>query len=143
MFETFLQRFLAAIGAGDQLIAVMGPSVTVLLAWICGGAVAQFLKFPVSWYITDDRRFSWWVRTVAISATWGFMHWLSDTVILPLEIGLSMLQPLIYHASLAVIRRWWPWIETKKFVGSVSPPQSAFVANDLRQAEKSGQDSGA
>lgn len=143
MFEAFLQRLLAALGAGDQLIAVMGPSFTVLLAWICGGAVAQFLKFPVSWYITDDKRFSWWVRTVAITATWGFMHALSDTVPLALEIGLAMVQPLVYHGTLAAIRRWWPWFETKKFVGSVSPPQAAFAAEAVRQADKAGQDSGA
>lgn len=143
MFEIFLQRFLTAVGASDQLIAVMGPSFTILLAWVCGGAVAQFFKFPLSWYVADDRRFSWLVRALAVLATWGFMHWLSDTVPLPLEIGLAMLQPLIYHATLAGIRRWWPWLETKPMVGSVDPPREAFMAQQIRNAEKSGEDSGA
>lgn len=142
MFEQVLQHFLSALGAGDSLIAAMGPGLTILLSWVFGGAVAQLLKFPLSRAITDPW-FSYIVRVLAVMATLVFVHLLSDTVPLWLEIGAAMAQPLAYHGSLAVIRRYWPWLEASRSVGSVNPPAAAFTAAAQRVADKSGENSGA
>ena len=127
MFETILKQILSGMGASDNVIAAMGPTATIVLAILFGGALAQFVKYPVSRWITDDRLFSWTVRALAVVSTALFAHFLSETVPLWLEIGAGMVQPLCYHGSLAIIRRYWPWLENSKMVGSVNPPGTADV----------------
>lgn len=140
MFEKVLERLLAAMGASDQLISAMGPTFAILLAMVAAGAVAQFLKFPLSRRIRDDMAFSWTVRAVAILATFVFAHFLTDKLVWPLELAFACVQPLLYHVTLAIIRHWMPWLETYKAVGAVEPPRTAEVAKVLREAndEESG-----
>lgn len=123
MFETTLKHILDGMGASDGVIAAMGPTATIFLSMLFGGAFAQFVKYPVSRWIVDDRMFSWAVRALAVGSTFLFAHSLSETVPLWLEIGAGVVQPLGYHGSLMVIRRYWPWLENSKMVGSITPPE--------------------
>lgn len=144
MFETILQRILSALGASDQLIATMGPSLAILLAIAGGTAVAQFFKYPISWYVTDDKKFSWLVRAVAVGATFLLALSLTESVRWPLALVFAFLQLAIYHGSLQLIRRWWPWMEVHPAVGSMDPPDQAAHAKAQRAADKAmdGQNSG-
>jgi hypothetical protein len=123
MFETTLKHILDGMGASDGVIAAMGPTATIVLSMLFGGAFAQFVKYPVSRWITEDRLFSWTVRALAVVSTFIFAHSLSETVPLWLEMGAAVVQPLTYHGSLMVIRRFWPWMENSKMVGSIDPPK--------------------
>lgn len=145
MFEQILQRILTGLGASDQLISTMGPSLSILLAIAGGTAAAQFFKYPLSRLIADDGLFSWCVRAVAVAATFLLALFLTDQMRWPLALVVGFLQLAVYHASLRMIRRWWPWLEASPVVGSVEPPPSAYVARAQRLADKAmdGQDSGA
>jgi hypothetical protein len=124
MFETTVKAILDSMGASDSVIAAMGPTATIVLAIIFGGALAQLVKYPISRWIADDKLFSWTVRALAVGSTAVFAHFLSETVPLWLEIGAGVVQPLTYHGSLAIIRRFWPWMENSKLVGSIEGPVS-------------------
>ena len=124
MFETTVKAILNSVGASDSVIAAMGPTATILLSMVFGGALAQFVKYPISRWIADDKLFSWTVRALAVGSTAVFAHFLSETVPLRLEIGAGVAQPLTYHGSLMVIRRFWPWMENSKMVGSIDGPGS-------------------
>lgn len=142
MFEATLQRILTGVNASDGLIAGMGPTLTILLALAIGTAAAQFLKFPLSQTVQEPW-FSWWVRVVGVVVTAVFAFMLSNTVPLWLAIGVGLLQPpVVYHGGLAIIRRWFPWLEMKPFVGAVCPPASAHQAAAQRAADKAGDESG-
>jgi hypothetical protein len=146
MFEIILQRILAALGASDQLIATMGPSLAILLAIAGGTAVAQYFKYPISRRVRDEAGFDFWVRTVAVLSTFVLAVLLSHSVPWPLALVFAFLQLAIYHLSLRTIRRWWPWMEAHKAVGAIDPPPAAFLAKAQREADKrmdDGQDSGA
>lgn len=134
MFETVVQRILAGLGASDQLISTMGPSLSILLAIAGGTAAAQFFKYPLSRAIRDDGLFSWSVRAVAVSVTFLLALFLTEAMPWPVALVFAFLQLAFYHASLAMIRRWWPWLETKAVVGSVDPPASAYLADEKRKA---------
>lgn len=136
MFETILQRILAGLGASDQLITTMGPSLSILLAIAGGTAAAQFFKYPLSRLIEDDGLFSWCVRAVAVAATFLLALFLSETVTWPLALVFAFLQLAVYHASLRMIRRWWPWLEAHPLVGSVEPPKEAYIARELRRIDR-------
>jgi hypothetical protein len=120
MFETILQRILTGLGASDQLISTMGPSLSIVLAIAGGTAAAQFFKYPLSRAIPDDGLFSWTVRATAVLVTFVLALFLTDTMTWPLALVFSFLQLAVYHVSLAMIRRWWPWLEDHKAVGSMS-----------------------
>lgn len=145
MTERALGILAAVIGAFDNLVTSPGPGVSFALAMVCGVAGAQFLKFPLSWYVEDDRRFSWLVRALSVVITIIFAHTFSDALNLPLEVLAGLCSVGFYHVSLAVIRRRAPWLETKAFVGSVEPPMSAVLAAQRRAMDRAedGQDSGA
>jgi hypothetical protein len=136
-----IETVLSWLGFGDQALAAMGPTLTILLSWAGGGAVAQALKYPISQIVSADW-FDWIVRTIAVAATFGFAVLLSDAVSLPLAAVAGLAQPVWYHASLSVIRKFWPWLEVNPIVGSLTPPNSAYRAAAQRQADRAGQDSG-
>lgn len=131
MLETILQW----MGAGDQALSLMGPVLTIALAWLFGGALTQWLKFPLSragtgvWY-------DWTVRTLAISSTAAFAHFLSDALTWPVEIGVGVSQALAYKGAVALMRKYAPWLETSKIIGSVTPPESAIEAAALRAVNR-------
>lgn len=137
-----LEDILKYAGAGDAALRTMGPVLTILLSWIGGGAVAQFLKYPISRAVQDGAAFDWTVRTVAVLSAFGFAHVLSGSVTTPLEVVAAVTQPIAYWASLRLIRRFWPWLEVHPAVGSVTPPASAFVAAAERAADQTGEGSG-
>lgn len=129
-----LDNVLKWLGAGDTAISAMGPVLTILLAWLFGGALAQALKFPLSVAINNARLYDWTVRTLAIVATALFAHLLSDTLPWPLEIGVGLSQVLAYHAFRSAVRKWWPWLEVSPLVGSVEPSDAARAAKQRRDA---------
>lgn len=137
-----LEDILKWAGAGDAALKAMGPVITILLAWIGGGAIAQFLKYPISRAVQDGAAFDWTVRTVAVLAAFGFAHVLSGSVTTPLEVVAAVTQPVAYWASLRVIRRFWPWMEVYSAVGSCTPPATAYAAAEQRRADQSGEGSG-
>lgn len=123
-----LDNLLRWMGAGDAAIATMGPVLTIALAWLFGGGLAQFVKFPLYYWINDARAYDFAVRAFAIAATTAFAHFLSEALTWPVEIGVGLSQVLAYHGFRSAVRRWWPWLETNHVVGSVSPPASAYRA---------------
>lgn len=139
-----LETILKALGASDQVVSDMGPTATFVLALLAGGAFAQWVKFPLSRQLQGDAVFSWAIRTIAMGSTFVAAHYLSDKLSLALELLAALVQPLAYWVSLRAIRRWWPWIEVHAPIGSVDPPNSAFLAAAQRAADRndSGQDSG-
>ena len=141
MFEVFLQRFLAVIGASDTIIAAGGPGGTFVFAVLFGVFTTQTVKFL---YANDLREpwFSRVTRIIAIVSSIAFAHFLADSLNPAWEIAAGMSAIGFYHGTLACIRRWWPWFEMKHFVGAVEPPRSAQVAEAVREAEKSGENSG-
>ena len=72
----------------------------------------------------------------------AFALLLSDAVSLALAAVAGLSQPVWYHVSLAVIRKFWPWLEVNPIVGSLSPPHSAYRAAAQRDADRDGRDSG-
>lgn len=136
-----LQDVLQWMGAGDQALKVMGPTLTIVLAWAFGGAFTQLLKFPIQ-QLVAPAWFGWTVRMIAVFSTAAFAHFLSKSIPDVLELGVGAAQPIVYWASLRVIRRYWPWMEVSLMVGSTTPPASAYQAADQRKADKAGQESG-
>ena len=136
-----VESILSVMGVGDQALAAMGPTLTILLSWAAGGAIAQAVKFPLSRALAIDW-FDWTVRSVAVLATAAVARLLSDSMSLGLILVAAVAQPLSYHASLSLIRRFWPWLEVSRAVGSVCPPSTAYTAAAQRAADRSGADSG-
>ena len=130
-----LEDALKWIGAGDQALLIMGPVLTIFLAWLFGGCVTQILKFPISRFI-DGAWFDWSVRLLSVLVTAVFAHALSNSLNVPMDVGVGAAQPLVYKLGLAAVRKWWPWAEVSLLVGSVAPPISAYKAAADRAANK-------
>jgi hypothetical protein len=135
------------LAAADQVLTAKSIVVTILMAWVGGGAIAQWLKFPISRTVSDVW-FDFTIRTVAVSSAMvfgltGLGLTSSPALAWPLAVIAGATQPGVYHLSLLVIRHWWPWLEVHSFVGSVTPPARAFEAAIQREADKDGRDSGA
>lgn len=130
-----LETVLKWMGAGDQALVVMGPVLTIALAWLFGGSLTQWLKFPLSHFVSGHW-YDWIVRTIAISSTTFFAHFLSDTLPWPVEIGVGVSQALAYKGAVALMRKYAPWLETHKIIGSVTPPERAVQSAALRAANK-------
>lgn len=130
-----LETVLKYLGATDQLLTVMGPAVTILLAFLFGGGLTQAAKFPLSKLIGDGW-YDWSVRTFAVVMTAAFAHVLSQSLPWPVELGVGCAQPVAYKIGLAVIRKYWPWVEVSPLIGSPVPPARAVQAAAQRQADK-------
>lgn len=130
-----LDTILKYLGAGDTALTVMGPVLTIALAWLFGGALTQFFKFPLSKLIGDGW-FDWSVRAFAVAVTAGFAHVLSDALHWSLELGAGAAQPLAYHVGLAALRHYWPWMEVSPLIGGVVPSAAAVQAAAQRKADK-------
>lgn len=130
-----LDEILEWMGAGDAAIAAMGPLMTWVLAVLFGTGFTQFVKFWIARQVADIGLYDWTVRAVAVASTAVFAHVLSDALAWPFEVGIGFSQLFVYHGSRAAIRRWWPWLEVYKAVGSVDPPEAARTAQARRVAE--------
>lgn len=119
-----VEYVLKILGAGDSLLTVMGPAVTILLAFLFGGAMAQFLKFPLSQFVTG-RWHDWAVRALAFACTWAWAHFLSDKLGAALEFGTAAAQPIAYRVAIGAARKWAPWIDSKAITGSVDAVRAA------------------
>lgn len=131
-----LDTVLSWLGAGDSAIATMGPVITIALAWLFGGALTQFLKFPLNFWIDDSTRYDFAVRALAVVSTTAFAHYLSDSLPIPVEIGVGLSQVFAYHAFRSAVRRWWPWLEVSPLVGSVNPSPRAMSAKRERERDE-------
>lgn len=134
--ETAIGHITTVLAFLDAQLASPGVGLAFVLSMLAGIAAAQFAKFPLSRAIDDDGWFSWVVRAVSVAAAMIFglcfpvpMHWTVAALAGLASIG-------FYHLSLLLIRRKWPWLETKKVVGSVEPPATAFLAAMARREDK-------
>jgi hypothetical protein len=143
MLETVIARILAALGAGDQVIAAGGPSATFVLAMLFGVAAAQSLK-QIYKDLLSPAVFTALTRTIAIVAPILFAHFLADSLNGAWEVAAGFCSLGFYHLTRMCVRRWWPWLETSPAVGAVDPPASAVLAKAQRTADKAmdGQESG-
>lgn len=132
-----LETILKWLGAGDEALTVMGPVLTIVLAWLFGGALTQAAKFPLSQAVMGGW-YDWLVRSFAVLVTAGFAHILSQALPWPLELGVGFAQPIAYKAAIAAIRHWWPWLECSRLIGAVTPPASAVQAAAQRRADRAG-----
>lgn len=143
MFEQIITRIVAGLGLGDQVIAASGPTACILAGMLGANLVAQLFKFPLSLVLVRPPAFDWGVRVLTVVAGTLIAHGLGDS----LNWAWASLAGLsawgFYHLTLAVIRRFWPWLEVFHMVGSVDPPPTAQQAAAQRAADRSGQDSGA
>lgn len=130
-----LDNILRWVGAGDAAITAMGPLMTIALAWLFGGGLTQFVKFPLNAWLGARAPgcYDWCVRAVAVAATAGFAHVLSEALPWPLELGAGVTQILAYHAFRAVVKRRWPWLEASLLVGSATPSDKAVEAKADRR----------
>jgi hypothetical protein len=137
-----LETILKYLGAGDAALTLMGPVLTIALAWAFGGALTQLIKFPLSKAVNDGW-FEWTVRAFAVAVTAGFAHVLSDALHWSLELGTGFAQPIAYKLGLSAVRHWWPWLECSRLIGAVTPPAAAVQAAAQRRADRDGRESGA
>jgi len=114
-----LDNVLKWMGAGDAAISAMGPLLTIALAWLFGGALTQWAKFPLSRWISNKPVYDWTVRTLAVVATTAFAHLLSEALPWPLEIGVGVSQAIAYRVFIAVAQRRWPELASSALVGSI------------------------
>ena len=117
-----LDQVLKWAGAGDEAIRVMGPTLTIILAWLGGYGVTQAFKFPLKTFV-EARWTDWAIRTCGIISTFAAAHWLNG---LPtsVEFVVAFVQPKVYEISMAVVTKYWPWIEATP-LGSAAPSQEA------------------
>jgi len=126
MFETILK----IMGASDAAIAAMGPTLTVILASIVSGAVTQAVKFMFRCYLREPW-FTLVVRSFACIGSFILMLFLSD-MNWHLALVFSPFTVILYHVGLAVIRKYWPWLEVSPMIGSVQTPIAALNAKSDR-----------
>jgi hypothetical protein len=106
---TTVTDVLAAFGATDSAIAVMGPTLTAVLAWVGGMAVAQLAKFPLARVVSGDWH-GYLVRLIGASGAFSFAHWLSNHLSVPLEVLVGVSEPIVYAILLAAATRYAPWL---------------------------------
>ena len=130
-----LEEVLKWLGAGDEAINSMGPLITIAIAVVGGGFFTQVVKFWLRRGIKDDGLFDWCTRAVAVLATFVLAYYLGDAVPGWLAAVVGVCQPGIYHLGISTIRRYWPWLEASKMVGSVNPDQSVLDAAAARKGQ--------
>lgn len=129
-----LDNILRWLGAGDQAITSMGPSMVVILSLLGGLAVTQVFKFPLA-LLLKSRWTDWVIRFVAILSTMIFMCWL-DHLPIALDVIVGLSAPLAYRAVTATLRHFWPWLEAGKVLGSAAPSQTSQDALAQRKRDK-------
>jgi hypothetical protein len=103
---------LEAIGASDNVITVMGPTLTIVFAWLGGFGVTQIFKFPMSRLISAIW-LDWSTRSFAALATTVFAWRLNDmNVWVNIVIGVS--QP----TAVWLAYKRWPQLRMRRYVGS-------------------------
>lgn len=121
-----LTEVLQWLGASDEAIVKMGPSIAIVLALLGGYGITQLLKFPLAEFVIDRWR-DWTIRAVAVPATWLCAHYIGG---LPpvVQIVVAVSQPLAYTLVIGIVRHYWPWLEAGKVAGSVAPSDQAIIA---------------
>lgn len=105
---TTVTDVLSSFGASDAALTVMGPTLTIALAWTGGIAIGQGVKFPLSLWLKGDMH-GYVVRLVAVFSTFCFSHFLSTHLSVPLEVLVAIVQPLVYLGLKAATEKWIPW----------------------------------
>lgn len=101
---------LSKFGVTDQALNVMGPTLTILMAWVGGLAMAQLLKFPLALLVKSDDLHSYLTRLSGVMTAFSFAHFLSNHLSVPLEMLVGATQPLVYMLLLKAAIRWAPWL---------------------------------
>jgi hypothetical protein len=124
MLETILQY----LGAGDNAIVEMGPTLTVVLAFLFSYGVTQYLKDWVKLLGMQDRFYDLMVRTIASVLAFAFAFLLGGLKSWVFALGVGFLQPVVVHMSLQVIWKRWPHLKTTRALGSTHPTESDIAA---------------
>ena len=101
-------KALHALGASDEALTVMGPTLTIILALVAGIAVGQGVKWPLSLVVKGDAH-GYLVRMCAVFATFSFAHFASNHLSVPLEVLTAITQPLVYLGLKGATAKWAPW----------------------------------
>lgn len=128
-----LDQILRWIEAGDSAINGMGPVVATLLAMLGASGITQLLKFPMAAIITNERWLDWSIKVFAVSATVVALSLLNPTMPAALVIVLAAAQPYGYTLAMRLIRKYWPWLEATRVVGSAVPSEQAVAALQQRR----------
>ena len=119
------------VSAGDSMFANMGPILSIALAMVGGFGITQLIKFPIAGLLSDRWR-DWTIRTTGIVATWfvatliGNLPWQIDMVV-------AVSQPFAYRGVMGAIRKFWPWLEAGKVLGSAAPSEASMNAMRARR----------
>lgn len=124
------------IAAGDSAIKGMGPVLATALAMLGASGFTQLLKFPMAAVILNEKWLDWSIKTVAVIMTIVWLELLNNDMPHALVLVLSMAQPYMYTLTMRAIRRFWPWAEATKVVGSATPSPEAVNALEQRRAIK-------
>ncbi|SRR5579871_400927 len=103
-----VNKILNSFGATDTALLVMGPTLTILIAWAAGIAVGQGVKWPLSLVVKGDAH-GYLVRVCAVFATFSAAHYLSNHLTVPLEVVVAIFQPLVYLGLKLATGKWAPW----------------------------------
>lgn len=120
------------IAAGDQAITGMGPIVATALAMLGASGFTQLAKFPLARLVPAGWA-DWSIKALAVVSTGIALHWLADLPVM-LELVLSVAQPYGYTLAMRVIRRFWPWLEAGRVLGSAQPSEASQEAMRARRA---------
>lgn len=105
--------------AADRLIGSMGPGLTFVLSVLGSNVLTQIMKAPLAHKIPEPW-FSLVIRVLALTFAVLLMCNLSDAITWRSALLLAPASVMFYHASLSLIRRFWPWLELHPMVGSVN-----------------------
>lgn len=111
---------LQAVGVGDQALTYMGPTLTIVIAWLGAIGVAQLVKFPLSKLVSQEW-YSYVVRIVGVLTAFSLAHELSNHLSVTMEVVVAVMQPTIYLGLLAATRKFAPWLANTVFK-TVGPP---------------------
>lgn len=106
---TTVSDALQVVGVTDTALTVMGPSVTVVVAWLAGIAAGQLVKFPLAKF-TSDEWHGYLTRICGVVATFCFAHYLSNHLSVTLEMGVAVTQPIVYIALQKTTAKYVPWL---------------------------------
>jgi hypothetical protein len=97
---------------------LLSPPGMVLMALAGGLFGTQLVKLPLRKLIKEDWQFDTAVRVLSAAISLAIL-WRADMPA-ELKVVFSLSGLAVYHATLPVIRRWFPGLEASPLIGSVS-----------------------
>jgi hypothetical protein len=123
-----LDHILKIIGATDSAIAVMGPTLTVVLSFVFSFAATQRAKQYVALMNLPNRAYDVVIPTLSSVFAFGFANLLGGLGSWVLEAGFAFVQPIVVWAILQWAWRRWPWLKPGTWLGSSNPDEKSIQA---------------